>query len=79
MFKKRINKKIKSFGKTDYEKKLIEINPRKGDMLNTVIHEELHAQFPNKPEKWIAKKTALKEKKLTPAKAMKKLARYKRK
>lgn len=64
-----VDKRMKSFGDIDYEKKKIRINPAKGDVLDTVAHEELHRIYPNKTEKQIrelAKKrirsTSLKQK-----------------
>lgn len=45
-----------SHGDVDDDRKLIRINPRKGDVVDTILHENLHKLFPKKPEKWIKRK-----------------------
>lgn len=49
--------KLGNYGETNYEQKVIIINPRMGDVVNTVIHEKLHAQFPDMPHEDIYKKS----------------------
>lgn len=65
-------------GDIDYEKKEIRINPKKRALVNTIIHEELHKRFPNKPEKWIYKKAAEKEKKMSIKQQIGLLIKYKK-
>jgi hypothetical protein len=60
-----IDTKIKVFGEIDEENKIIRINPKRGDVVNTIIHEELHAKFPNLTEKEIRKKAEKIESKMT--------------
>ncbi len=40
------NTKIKECGITDFAKKEILINPTKGEVIETIIHERLHKEFP---------------------------------
>lgn len=77
-YKRKVDTKMRDYGETDFEKKQIRVNPKKRDLLNTIIHEELHRQYPEKPEKWIQKKTEKKEKDLTIPRAIELLQRYKR-
>lgn len=78
-FKRVVDKRMRDFGDIDYQKKKIRVNPRKGDLLNTIIHEEIHRKHPDKSEKWVKKKTFEEEKKLGIAQAQKILDKYKRK
>lgn len=48
-FNYEVNKKIPHYGDTNYEKEKIRINPKKGDVVNTIIHEKLHANYPDMP------------------------------
>lgn len=41
------------YGETDFTNKVIKVNPRKGGLVNTIIHEELHAKHPEMSEKKI--------------------------
>ena len=77
-YKREVDRRMHDFGETDFETKKIRVNPRKGDLINTVIHEELHRKFPNKPEKWVQKKSKKKESELTISKAINLLKKYKR-
>ncbi len=75
-YKRVQDRKMKDAGEINFEKRKIRVNPAKGDLLNTIIHEELHRRFPDKPEKWINKQAKKKEKELTVAKAIKLLHKY---
>lgn len=44
-----IDTKVPVYGLTDYGNEEIKINPKKGDVVNTIIHEKLHANYPNMP------------------------------
>ena len=68
--KRKIDTKMKDAGEFDTDTRVMKVNPRKCDMLNTIIHEELHAIKPKLKEKQLAKKTEQIEKKLTPTKAI---------
>jgi len=61
-WKKGVDNKMRSFGDIDYGKKKIRINPKKGDVIDSILHEEAHKKFPNKTEKQI-KRIALKKNK----------------
>lgn len=76
-WERKVDKGMKSFGDVDRNKKQIRINPKKKELLNTIIHEELHKRYPSKPEKWIRKKTEEKEKRLSIRKALNLLKKYK--
>lgn len=52
-YKRVVDTKMKSYGDIDYEKRKIRVNPKKGDLINTVCHEEAHKKYPNKTEKQI--------------------------
>ena len=75
-FKNKIDKKMRCAGETDYEKKLIRVNPRKRELLNTIIHENLHKKYPDKPETWIKKQSKVVESKLTPGRAVSLLKKF---
>lgn len=76
-YKIKVNNKMKAFGSTDLKKKLIEVNKikakksQKGELLNTIIHEQTHAKHPMMKEKNIIKKTAKITKKMSKKQKMK--------
>ncbi|HHI04322.1 MAG TPA: hypothetical protein ENL45_02135 [Candidatus Woesearchaeota archaeon] len=76
VFKRKVDRSMHDYGEINYSKKIIRVNPRKGDLLNTIIHEELHRQYPNKPEAWIKKKSKKKEANLTISQAIGIMKRY---
>lgn len=45
----KIDTKIKPYGQTNFRDEEIKINPKKGDVVNTIIHEKLHANYPDMP------------------------------
>lgn len=73
---RKIDKKMHSFGDIDEDKKVIRVNPKKQELLNTILHEEAHRNYPDKSEKEIKKITEKQEKELTPKKAIDLLKRY---
>jgi len=75
-WRRKVDKRMKRYGDIDEEKKVIRVNPRKRDLLNTVIHEELHRRFPNMTEKDVTKKSKEIEGKLTIKKAIQLLKKY---
>lgn len=71
-YKIKVNNKMRSFGETDPKKKLIQINKKKakstkkrGELLNTIVHEKIHAKSPKMKEKIVIKKTMKVMKKMT--------------
>ncbi|KKM64023.1 hypothetical protein LCGC14_1505580 [marine sediment metagenome] len=75
-YRRVVDRKMKDFGEIDYGKKKIRVNPKKGDLLNTIIHEELHRTKPSKNEKSITKETKKKESNLTVGAAIQWLNKY---
>ena len=59
-----VNTKLRHCGDADTDKRKIRVNPKKGDLINTCIHEEMHLKHPKMSEKKIKKKTKTKEGKL---------------
>jgi len=79
VFKRKLDTKMRDAGEIDYEKKTIRVNPRKtnrGGLMDTIVHEELHKDYPDKPEKWISKKTKTKVKSLSDSQAQRLLKKY---
>ena len=50
------DKYMHAFGDIDYEKRIIRINPTKGDLVNTILHEEMHRKHPHMPHRMLNKK-----------------------
>lgn len=55
-----VDNKMRSYGDTDLERKVIRINKSKkknkrGDIIDTILHEELHAKHPRMHENTIKK------------------------
>ena len=75
-WKKSVDNRMRSFGDIDYEKKKIRINPKKGDVIDTVLHEWAHQQFPNKTEKQVKKIALEKNKELSLRKKVELLKEY---
>lgn len=59
------DKKMHSYGDIDDEKKVIRVNPAKGDVIDTILHEELHKNNPGMNEKQVSKKATLLQKKMS--------------
>jgi len=75
---RQVSTKMKSFGEIDEEKGKITVNPKKGDLVNTVLHEELHRRFPKQTEEWVKKKAKVLEKSLSIGKIILLLKLYKK-
>ncbi len=63
-WKRKVDNKMKSYGDIDFDKKIIRVNKkkskasgRKGEVLDTIVHEEMHKKYPEKGEKKIRKLT----------------------
>ncbi len=80
-YKRKVDRKMRSYGDIDFENKIIRINPsyKQGGLLNTIIHEELHRQHIDWTEKKIKKESKKREKSLTIAEASKLLKKYMKK
>ena len=77
LWKRKVDKRMKDSGEIDDSKKVIRVNPRKGELINTIIHEELHKKHPKKAEKWVKRKAKKVEKRTSVKKAIKLLQKYK--
>lgn len=75
-YKRKVDRGMHIYGDIDFTNKVIRVNPRKGELLNTIIHEELHRKFPDKGERWIKKRTTKVEGSLVPSAAVQLLKKY---
>ena len=75
-YTRKIDRKMRNSGEIDYDKKKIRVNPKRGDLLNTLIHEELHRKYPDKPAKWIKNKALEREKSMSAREAIELLKPY---
>ncbi len=44
---RRVDNKIEYYGYADFSERKIGLNMRAGDVINTIIHEEIHREHPN--------------------------------
>ena len=61
----KIDTKLPVYGQTRYESEELVINPKKGDVVNTIIHEKLHANYPDMPHNEVYANAAKIEGKMT--------------
>jgi len=52
-----IDEQMRNYGETHYGPEVIKINPTRGDVINTIIHERLHADNPQMEEDEVRKKS----------------------
>jgi len=76
---RKVDRRMHDSGEFDTKKLSIRVNPRKGDLINTIIHEELHRKKPNLTEKQVRKKAKKEESMITINQAVKLLEKYERK
>ena len=50
------DRSIGSYGETNYADQTVTINPGMGDVVNTIIHEKLHVQYPDMPHDEVYRK-----------------------
>ena len=50
-----------AYGDIDEKKKVMRVNPKKGDAINTIIHEKMHQAHPDWTEKKVRKEALKKE------------------
>jgi hypothetical protein len=75
-YSRKIDTKMKDYGDIDEKKKIIRINPKKGDVINTILHEEEHQKDMKAGEKVIKKRALKKEKSLSVNDSIKLLKKY---
>ena len=73
---KKVDNRMRTFGDIDYDTKKIRINPKKGDVVDTILHEEAHKRFPNKTEKQIKKIALEKNKEISLRRKVELLKKY---
>lgn len=62
-YKRKVDNKMRSYGDTDYEKKVVRVNKSKkknkrpGEVLDTIVHEKMHVRHPKMHEKTVVKRT----------------------
>lgn len=78
LWKRQVNKRMHVYGDIDFDAKVIRINPRKGDLVKTIIHEELHKRYPKKSEKEIAKLSKKREAAMSIRQQIKLLRKYRK-
>ncbi len=59
--KYKVNRNMPYYGQSDHDKKTIEVNTKKGELVNTIIHEQLHIKHPKMKEKNIRKRADIME------------------
>jgi len=77
-YARKVDKKMRDYGEIDFEKKSIRVNPKKGDLINTIVHEEVHRKYPFKPEAWVKKRADKEEKSLNLGEAIQLIKKYQR-
>ncbi len=77
-WKRKVDRALTYYGEVDYQKKVIRVNPAKGDLINTIIHEELHRRYPEKSEIWVRQESRKRESRLTIGEMISLLKRYQR-
>lgn len=75
-YSRKVDTRMKSYGDIDSEKKIIRVNPKKGDLINTILHEEEHRKDMKANEKIIRKRALKREKSLSINKAAHLLQMY---
>jgi len=78
-YKRKVDRSMHDYGEIDYENQVIRVDPRKGELLNTIIHEELHRVHPDWTETKVRKASNKKETSLTMAEAAKLIGKFRKK
>ena len=65
-YKRKVDNKMRWSGDIDDKKGIIRINKSKGDVLDTIVHEETHRKHPKMHEKTVREETRRLISKLTP-------------
>ena len=75
-YKRIVDRDMEDYGDICFEDRLIRVNPSKLDLINTIIHEDLHREFPDKHGNWINAETKRRESRLTIKQAISLLKLY---
>ena len=81
-YKKVKDNKMRWYGDTDTDKKVIRVNKSKnknkkhGDVIDTIVHEENHVKHPRMHEKTVRKTTKLQVKRMSVQSKKKAYSRY---
>ena len=78
-YKRKVDRRMHASGDIDDEEKIIRVNPKRRDLLNTICHEEQHRMHPDKSEEWIKKAAAEMEKNLSIEEAIRLMGKYRKK
>lgn len=81
-YRRIVDNKMRYYGDTDLDKHIIRVNKSKkkngrGDIIDTIVHEEMHAKHPKMYERTVRRKTASHVKKLTTVQKHRLYNRYK--
>jgi len=77
-FVRKVDRSMHDYGEIDYDKQVIRVNPRKGDLVNTIVHEELHRKYPDWSERKVKKESKKKEQSLSISQVQRLLKKYQR-
>jgi len=82
--KYKVNNKLRGFGETDFERRKITVNKKKnkkqgsrGELINTIVHEDLHLKRPKAKEKTIRTVADVKVKRMSKKEKEKLYKRFK--
>lgn len=64
-YKYKVDKQMRWYGYCDFENREIKINPTKGDLINSILHEELHRKHPSWDERKVVQESKKVESRLT--------------
>jgi hypothetical protein len=65
-YTRRVDNRMRDFGRIDLDKREISVNKRKGGVLDTIVHEETHRRHPRMSEKVVRQKTTQSLKTMSP-------------
>jgi len=77
-FVRKVDRSMHDYGEIDYDKQVIRVNPRKGDLVNTIVHEELHRKYPDWSERKVKKESKKEEQSLSISQVQRLLKKYQR-
>lgn len=84
-WKRLVDNRMRDYGDTDIDKRVIRVNKSKkknkkrGDIIDTIVHEEDHAKHPRKHEKTVRRDTKRKLKRMSRETKQRLYSKYKKK